>query len=376
MWPSTTLLKPTFSLRAAPTSFFCAVSLEQNTLEDRIPKWFVLDQSIYKYTPVPAHYISQHHCDFVGRIGDLNSFSSSSYLICVPDTVLIIHAWYGILSTAARGGGTCPGPGRQGVGPGPAAVCPEDSMKKSSARAREASRLRPAPQLCSSHFQSPASDFLQRFYSFPALLPPLPLVSPLSLPASLPFLVLAPYFLSAQPDRVSGVQLTCLLAPGVQWFLECRVTLWIWAIEKSLNLFISIETQLKYNKMWTFKVWLTNRGLCVHTWGDGTERTEPRSRRRSGGLSWTCAVFGLVSFHLTGSKKTRWPLPPLINLLENKKEQNLQNKQLSFERSASEFFGSCSPALRTPLSSTASGERSLIQGCDRLLRIFFKGLFH
>lgn len=64
--------------------------------------------------------------------------------------------------------------------------------------------------------QSPASDFLQRFYSFPALLPPLPLVSPSSLPASLPFLVLAPYFSSAQPDRVSSVQLTCLLAPGVQ----------------------------------------------------------------------------------------------------------------------------------------------------------------
>lgn len=148
----------------------------------------------------------------MGRIGDLNSFSSSSYLICVPDTVLIIHAWYGILSTAACGGGTCPGPGWQGVGPGPAAVCPEDSMKKSSTRAREASRLRPAPQLCSSH----ACRALLLIFSsaFTLFLPSC--LCPSSLPASLPFLVLAPYFSSAQPDRVSGVQLTCLLAPGVQ----------------------------------------------------------------------------------------------------------------------------------------------------------------
>lgn len=148
----------------------------------------------------------------MGRIGDLNSFSSSSYLICVPDTVLIIHAWYGILSTAACGGGTCPGPGWQGVGPGPAAVCPEDSMKKSSARAREASRLRPAPQLCSSH----ACRALLLIFSsaFTLFLPSC--LCPSSLPASLPILVLAPYFSSAQPDRVSGVQLTCLLAPGVQ----------------------------------------------------------------------------------------------------------------------------------------------------------------
>ena len=49
--------------------------------------------------------VTQLHCDFVGRVWDLNSLFSSSFLTQTPGIVLMVRTCYRAVPTAVCGGG-------------------------------------------------------------------------------------------------------------------------------------------------------------------------------------------------------------------------------------------------------------------------------